>query len=53
MGGLPQGIADRAHRRAETEDQRVQHSYTQSYSSLASCDLRGVGADRSLTEGAN
>jgi nucleotidyltransferase/DNA polymerase involved in DNA repair len=42
MGCLAQGIANRAHRCTETENQRIQDSHSQPHRRFSTCFLRGV-----------
>src|SRR5438876_100330 len=49
--GLAQGITNPAHRRAETEDQRVQDSHSQPHPRFATCFLRGTDEYRPVPAG--
>src|SRR6266566_8232873 len=42
MGRIPQGITNRTHRRTETEDERIQGSYSQPHPRLSTLFVRGI-----------
>ena len=48
MGRIPQGITNRTHRRAETEDERIQDSHSQPHASSSTLFLRGAYKHRAV-----
>src|SRR4029077_6454548 len=51
MDRLAQGVTNRAHRRAETEDQRIQDSHSQPHARLSTFFLRGTDEYRPVAAG--